>query len=190
MSTYTWNKDRELIKSSSTPLHRGDTNVGKLEFIIPTTIDDVDITILPLKIRYTLPNGDTYVKTIEETDEEFNREGFVKYVLPLTPTMTSVSGRVEFDLRFDNITEDNASDDKPLDKPSGDDKDPDLADKDDLDNLWGNGATTFDLDVPDPDITPKPDDNPDEGKDDEKELEFRIYSNTAYYTVTPNSNFY
>lgn len=110
MITYMWNKDRELIKSSSISLHRGDLNVGELNFLIPNMVDGVDVTEIPLFIRYTLPNGDTYVEQITEV-EYLDDKKVNKYTLEISEEMTSVSGKIEFDLRFETIPEEPDPDD-------------------------------------------------------------------------------
>lgn len=105
MVRFLMNRNRELLVTSSTVIHRGDT-VGAIEFVIPIELEDTDITDLPLTIRYTLPNGDSYEEEIEDKDSEY-KEGYIKYTLPLTKEITSISGSVEFDLRFENDDKEN-----------------------------------------------------------------------------------
>lgn len=106
MITYTMNRNRELIKSSSIDLHRGDNNAGKIAFIIPNIIDDIEIKDLALFITYTLPNGDTFERPVLEVDPEFAKEGFTKFLFPITTALTSISGNVVFDLRFESTEQD------------------------------------------------------------------------------------
>lgn len=75
------------------PIHRGDNLNKKLLFLIPKTIDEVDIQTASVFLNYIRADGIPDVVCLERMEKDYNQDYF-QYSLPLTCRLTKCPGEV------------------------------------------------------------------------------------------------
>ena len=81
MYTILLNKDKQLIQTIRIPLFVGETNLTKLRFLVPDTIEDVDMQDFRAIIKYQLPNGSKYIVDLQRDEEKYKE--YLSYTLPV-----------------------------------------------------------------------------------------------------------
>lgn len=103
MYTILFNKDKQLIQTGKIPLFVGETNLTKFRFLVPDTIEDVDMSDFRAIIKYQLPNGSKYIVDLQKDMEKY--KSYLSYTLPVSSNFTSNSGYVYYTLAFIKLVE-------------------------------------------------------------------------------------
>lgn len=114
MYTILFNQDKELIQTVRVPLFQGERNIEWLQFLIPATINEIDVSQFKVLLRYELPNGKKFaVNLIRETDmyrdyycykypvsyEFTESQGYIYYYIVISDT----SGNMAYKSNIDTI---------------------------------------------------------------------------------------
>ncbi len=96
--------DKTLMISSDTRLYQGENAVDKVIFYIPETLNDLVMSEFTATLNYENAAQKVYMEALEPS-EESDKEGFLKYSLPITTKFTELSGDVKFNISFIKLNE-------------------------------------------------------------------------------------
>ena len=98
MYTILFNADKELVQTVRVPIFAGERNMTKLRFLIAPEIEETDIQMLKVELRYELPNGMKYATTLLQDPETYRN--YLSYTYPVTAEFTQEPGYVYYYLTF------------------------------------------------------------------------------------------
>lgn len=93
--------DKSLVVSKASRLYQGESCVDKVTFYFPETYEEMDLTEFTATLYYTNQGNIAYVE--ELTAEDTDKEGFIKYVLPVKTKFTEMAGDITFEISLTNL---------------------------------------------------------------------------------------
>lgn len=91
------------VTSKSVILQREDL-ADKLLFYFPVTYDDIIFTDVSVRLYYKDPGNNVHSEELVSVDSD--KEGYIKYLLPITNKLTENAGEVELWLEIVNVSSD------------------------------------------------------------------------------------
>lgn len=86
-------EDRALIPTITEPIYRGDNLNQKIRFLIPHTIDDIEVATAMLYLCYVRADGVADVAVLERDEADYN-ETYYQYAFPVDCKLTKYPGEV------------------------------------------------------------------------------------------------
>ena len=85
--------NKNLTVTVREPLYRGENLSGKIIYLVPTTVDEVDIAAATIYLSYIRPDGVADVITLQRMEDKYNEQYF-QYTVPVTCKMTKFAGSI------------------------------------------------------------------------------------------------
>lgn len=85
--------NKTLVLSKNSKLYQKENAVDNITIYVPETYNEHDLKEFVATLFYTLPGNEACSDTLIAT-EESDKEGFIKYSLPITTKITSLAGVV------------------------------------------------------------------------------------------------
>lgn len=92
MYTIVMDKYKNLNTTVKTSIYQQESNVDTIQFLIPPTYNDMDLSEFTMVLKYVDPNGNFHSESLE-VDEDLYKN-YLRYTLPVTTKLTQVVGKV------------------------------------------------------------------------------------------------
>ncbi len=99
------NQDKSLITSVRTTLYQKEKLVDKIQFILPRSYQDLDLTKMKIVLKY-LDVANTPHTEILVKDDEIYKENYMRCVLPVDTNLTEFSGDISIRISFVGLSSD------------------------------------------------------------------------------------
>ena len=97
MYTIKMNDDKSLRATQKTILYQREKLVDKMQFLIPNTYEDVDLTDFTTVLKYKDQGSVAHMEILTK-DETQGYEGYTTYTLPIDTNLTQFAGDIEIRL--------------------------------------------------------------------------------------------
>ena len=87
------NEEKQLEITNIEPIYRGDNLSQKIVFLIPQTVDEIEIEKANLYLVYLRADGVPDIVSLSRSDELYN-ETYYQYTVPVTSKMSKYAGEV------------------------------------------------------------------------------------------------
>ena len=94
--------NKTLVLSKNSKLYQKENAVDNITIYVPETYNDHDLKEFVATLFYTLPGNEACSDTLIAA-EESDKEGFIKYSLPITTKITNLSGVVSLYLSMVHV---------------------------------------------------------------------------------------
>ena len=87
------NEEKQLEITNIEPIYRGDNLSQKIVFLVPQTVDEIEIEKANLYLIYLRADGTPDIVSLSRSDELYN-ETYYQYTVPVTSKMSKYAGEV------------------------------------------------------------------------------------------------
>lgn len=91
---------KSLSAINNVKLFEGEKNIDYLEFLIPSTYNDVNILDCDIKLTYITPDNNEHYLLINNFVQEDTYKDYLRFVINIDENFTSVVGEVKMYLTF------------------------------------------------------------------------------------------
>ena len=105
MTYITLTNDMSLLVTQSTPIYRGDNMSSAITFLLPLTVDKIDLATATVFLSYIRDDGEPDMVILNRLTEKYN-QSYYQYVLPVTCKLSKYPGQINMWLQIcdDNKT--------------------------------------------------------------------------------------
>ena len=97
MYTILMDVNKSLITPKKVVIYQGENLMDNLNFIIPKTYNDIDISDFSISMEYILPGNIVYTENLTKSDDEYS-DTHNCYTLPIDSKLTTCAGDVTLSL--------------------------------------------------------------------------------------------
>lgn len=101
MSTILFKENKQLVLTKDTKIRQNENAVDKLEFLIPTTINDIDMVGFSATLLFVDQANVSHMEQLVlsgDTEDGLYKDSWYRYILPVTSEFTKMAGTLKMEL--------------------------------------------------------------------------------------------
>lgn len=101
MSTILFKENKQLVLTKDTKIRQGENAVDKIEFLVPTTINDINMQGFTATLLFVDQANVSHMEQLVlsgDTEDGLYKDNWYRYILPVTSEFTKMAGTLKMEI--------------------------------------------------------------------------------------------
>lgn len=101
MSTILFKENKQLVLTKDTKIRQGENAVDKIEFLVPTTINDINMQGFSATLLFVDQANVSHMEQLVlsgDTEDGLYKDNWYRYILPVTSEFTKMAGTLKMEV--------------------------------------------------------------------------------------------